>query len=211
MRLRTTSTALVLAAITLAGCSNGANDDPAATATATSATGAVSLDAGVAATVDGEEIAADRVDERVDRLVERAPAEEVEAIEPERLRDSLRAQVLTELVLSRIVQQGAEELGVEPSEEAVQELRDTLIEQAGGEEAFREQAQSAGYTPEQVDTQLHTVATLQAIDEQLREGDQGEPGAAAQRWLTERVAESDVAVDDEYGRWDAASGQVVPA
>ncbi len=187
----------------------------------------VDLDDDTAATVNGTEIAASTVDDRVDSAIEADEelATHLEGEEGEQLLDMFRAQTLTVLVQTQIIFDGAEELGVEPSEEDVEEAREELVAELGGEDEFAEAIEASGMSQAALDDQLRGIAALHAIGErllaegaadELPEQPEGAPeqqpeDLVVQQWLGERVAQADVVVHPSYGQWDPQSGQVMPA
>lgn len=197
-------------------------DDTAATPgsdTTPTETGAESadLDEGVAATVNGEEIASAKVDERVQTIADNPAAQEqFEGQDEETVRASLRSRVLTSLIANVIVSQGADDLGVEASDEDIAAARAQLEEIVGGEEELAEHLATTGVSQEQLDEELRVLALLDAVGEELSDAEGDDPEAqqkrqeAASQWLSERLVEADVQVDQEYGAWDPATRQVVP-
>lgn len=175
------------------------------------------LDEGVAATVNGEEISSSKVDERVQSIVDNPAAQEqFEGQDEETVRASLRSRVLTSLIANVIVSQGADDLGVEASDEDIAAARAQLEEIVGGEEELDEHLATTGVSQEQLDEELRVLALLDAVGEELSdaEGDDAEAQQqrqeAASQWLSERLVEADVQVDREYGAWDPSTRQVVP-
>lgn len=215
----------VLALAACGGDGDVAADDPALPTGAASESAAppVELDEGVAAIVNGEEIAAELIDRRVERLAEQpgiGQGPEGEELDEEQVTATLRSQVLTQTIFSHLILQGAQELDAEPDVADVDAVRDDLVEEMGGEEAFAQQVEAAGFTEAELEEELRVFAAVDLIGQRLVEqGDadaQAAPEgmspeeAAAQQWLTVRIQEADVQVDQAYGVWDG-SGQVIPA
>ncbi|GEM_PF-5809370 len=184
----------------------------------------VDLPDGLAAVVDDDEIAEETLEERFDAVVT-APevAEQLEGEDAEMLEEQLKAQILSRLILDRIVAMGAEELGVDASDEEIAEREADEAEAAGGEDALAEQLESQGVSAEQLEEELRTIVLLDGIEEELTsdlaeedfEADE-ELGAspadmAVQEWLFEQLTAREVEVDEAYGVWSAESGQVIPA
>ena len=184
----------------------------------------VDLPDGLAAVVDDEEIAEGTLEERFDAVIA-APevAEQLEGEDTDALEEQIKAQILSRLILDRIVAIGADDLGVDASEEAIAEREAEEAEAAGGEEALAEQLESQGVSQEQLEEELRTIVLLDAIEEELT-GDLPEEDfeadeemgispadMAVQEWLFEQLTARDVAVDEAYGVWSAESGQVIPA
>jgi hypothetical protein len=172
----------------------------------------------------------ERVDEVEDRIEEAVAADEelatqLEGEEGEQLLDMFRAQTLTVLIQTRIILDGAADMGVEPTEEDIAEARQELVDELGGDQELEEAMAQAGLSEEALADQLQGVAALNVVGDRLvEEGEVEEPpeapeGAeeldpadlAVQQWLAERMAGAEVAVHPEYGQWDPQSGQVMPA
>lgn len=184
----------------------------------------VDLPDGLAAVVDDDEIPEDTLQERFDAVVN-APevAEQLEGEDAETLEEQLKAQILSRLILDRIVAIGAEELGVDASEEEIAEREADEAEAAGGEEALADQLESQGVSAEQLEEELRTIVLLDGIEEELTadlaeedfEADEemgiSPADMAVQEWLFEQLTAREVEVDEAYGVWSAESGQVIPA
>ncbi|MGH3441162.1 MAG: hypothetical protein ACRDUY_03785, partial [Nitriliruptorales bacterium] len=180
---------------------------------------------GVAATVDGEVIAAELIVERVARLADQpgiGEGQEGQELDEDQIRSDLRARILTQAIFSHIILESARELDAEPGPEEVAATRDDLVEQMGGEEESQRQVEAAGFTEGELEEELRVLAAVDLIGERLIERgeapseQQGAPEqmspatVAAQQWLSVRIREADIQVDQAYGLWDA-SGQVIPA
>lgn len=186
----------------------------------------VDLEDGIAATVNGNEIAADTVDERFDAVVAIPEIEEqlAEQEDPGLGEGQLQAQILSNLIAQHIIAEGADDLGVEPTDEQVAEIEAEEMEAAGGEEAFAEALEEQGISDEQREQEFRHFARVELIQEELAEdlddealeGMEGmedvDPGQLAfQEWISGRLAETEVEVDEEYGVWNPQMGQVMPA
>lgn len=227
MRARTLSAAALLAVLALAGC--GSDDEPSATDTPTTADGEAAapspadLPDGVAAQVNDTEIPVEQVEERVSALVAQQEEQqqtetETEGTNPEQREAAVTAQVLGDLIVGRVILDGAEELGVAPTDEDVTVLRDEIAEEAGGEEVFLEQAAAVGYDEDAIDRELRVLAAFQNLTDELVAEGGGDPASPApedqavvQEWLVEQLEAANIAVDEQYGVWDPNLGQVVPA
>lgn len=232
MRVKTTAAAITIAALALAGCGDGdeTTDEPTTGQTQTegadgteAAAEPVDLPDGVAARVGDTEIEQEQVDQRIDAVLAQTQATategtESDAVATEQREAAVTSQVLSDLIVGQVILQGAEELGVAPSDEDISELRDQVAEGAGGQEAFEQQASEAGYDADAIDRELRVLAAFQNVTEALvseEGGDTASPApedqAAVQAWLIEQLEATNIEVDEEYGVWDPASGQVVPA
>jgi foldase protein PrsA len=124
----------------------------------------------VAATVNGEEIAIAEVEERYATVAENPQfAEQLEADETGELAEQVQARILSDLIESIIVRQGAEELGVDVSAAEVDQRREELIEEVGGQETFDELVEESGLTLEQIDEQVRDIAVREAVQRELTE------------------------------------------
>ncbi len=214
-----------------------ATDTPSATATdaapdADAQADLVSEDLpeGVAATVGGEEIPVEDLEARLE-LIRSIPQveEQLEGETADQVESQLQQQALSQLVLQEVVIQGAADEDVEVTDDQVAERRSEIEEQAGGDEAFAEQLASAGVPEDQLDEELRASIAFEVVTEKLladagvepaatpTEGDTAAPQADPQAqqiqqdWLTQLVSSTDVVVDEAYGAWNPATGQVVAA
>lgn len=208
---------LVLVACDTTETETPADDDP----TPTEAVEAADLPDGVAATVNGSEIGTGAVDERVE-IAKQNPAIQVDLEDdPETIEEVLAARVLSGLIMRQVVLDGAESMGIEASEDDVAAARTQLEETVGGEDAFAEQMAATGVPEAHLDEELHALALLHLVGEQLTDeatdGDDldeemraHEVQRRSRTWLGQQMANAEVVVDLAYGRWDPAAGQVVP-
>lgn len=228
MRARSTPIVAVLTALALVGCGNGDADPtqtetPTAPGTEAAAPTPVDLPDGVAAKVGDTEIPEEQVEERVAAVVDQQDAAATEGatepggVDPEQREAAVTAQVIGDLIVGHVILMGAEDLGVAPSDEEVAALREEIAEGAGGEEAFMEQAAAAGYDEEAIERELRILAAFQNVTDTLVEeqgGDTESPAPADQQavqlWLIEQLEATNIAVDEQYGVWDPATGQVLP-
>ncbi len=208
---------LVLVACDTTETETPADDDP----TPPEAVEAADLPDGVAATVNGAEIAAAAVDERVE-IAKQNPAIQVDLEDdPETIEEVLAARTLSGLIMRQVVLDGAETMGLEASDDDVAAARTQLEDTVGGEDAFAEQMAATGVPEEHLDEELHALALLHLVGEHLTdEATEGEDLDEEMRahevqrrsrtWLAQQMATAEVVVDAAYGRWDPAAGQVVP-
>lgn len=236
--MRTILTGLLLAALLLLAACEGetdtaGTDDETDDQTAAETNGGdagedatgegADLPEGVAATVDGEEIPAQEVDDRFAAAEgDEQFAEALEGEEGEQVAAQFRAQTLSILLQTRIVLDGAEELDATPTEEDLERTREELVTELGGQEQFDEAIAGSGMSEDAFEEQLRGVAALDVVGRTLVEqGEVPEPpeGAedidpeqlAVQQWLAEQFGAADVVVDPDYGTWNAQAGQVMPA
>jgi parvulin-like peptidyl-prolyl isomerase len=142
--------------------------------------------AGAAATVDGQTVARDQLEEAVRELTAEAPDEDRTVTVEETQR-----QVLTLLIQARIIENLADEQDVEVSEDDVQERIDADLEQSGGEEAFREMLATQSFTLELYRDVL--VPTQLRVDELRRRLAEDEPPLATRTVRHILVEEEDEA------------------
>jgi hypothetical protein len=184
----------------------------------------VDLDEGVAAVVDGVEIADDDVEERF-AAISAVPevAEQLVDDEEGAAAGLYRARVLQNLILDRIVADGAEDLGVEPSDEDVASIEQQAIDEFDGDrDEWESWLDEQGITDEQREQEFRFIARVDAIrdevaddvdEEELELGEELElapADLALQQWFGERLDTADVQVDQRYGLWNPQSGEVIP-
>jgi hypothetical protein len=231
--LRRTPLAAVVAVVPLAllGCGNG--DDGA---TAPEATAPLTVPAfddvpipqddvpeGVAATVDSTEIEIDTVERIYDEIsASPAIAEQLEGDDGAMGSAVLRAQVVTQLVVTEIVQRGAaEDFGIQISSADLDAALADVEAEAQAQGGLDAALEGAGLTREVfVQLELPIIALLDQLEDEFGElsADPGaEPGVTPegqvdlQAWGSAKFAEADVAVSSEYGVWNPQTGQVEPA
>ena len=123
--------------------------------------------AGTAATVNDAEITVEELEQRYDEATQTPQvAQQLEA-DPEGTRPQLEAQLLTQLVQSQLLRQGAEELGVEVTEADIATQRERLVEQVGGEEALQGLLEENGISEDQLSELLHDLALQEKVTDHL--------------------------------------------
>ena len=248
MNLRTPLAALAAATLALAACGDGDDaaddtaddttddtttvaDDPAAT-DESPGEDAPDVDAppaggddvpdGVAASVGPTEITVDTV-EGLYEEISTSPvfAAQLEDDETGAVATTLRAQLLSQLVVQEIVERGAaDDFGIEVTDadlDASLARVEAETEAQGGLDAALEMS---GLTREAfVRLELPLMALLDQLEAEF--GDlQPDPGAdpgempagqaELQEWGVDKFAAADVAVSPDYGTWDPVAGQVLP-
>jgi parvulin-like peptidyl-prolyl isomerase len=124
----------------------------------------------VAATVGDTEISAAEVDETYARRAEAPPvASELAADDSEDVDPNLQASVLTTLIRTEILQQAADERGIEVTDEQRSEQRAAIVEQAGGEEALEEVLTQSNVSDEELQDNLTDQAIQAEISDSLAE------------------------------------------
>lgn len=128
--------------------------------------GAASPDA--AATVNGEEVPISEVRVRYDAVAENPQfQEQLEGDDSGEFEAQVQAEILTGLIRARLLAQGADELGVELTEEDVEAKREQVIADVGGEEAFEQVIETNNLTEETVNSQLRDLALQDLVAEEL--------------------------------------------
>jgi foldase protein PrsA len=121
-----------------------------------------------AAVVDGEDIPVAEVERRFETVAENPQiAPQLEADEDGAFEQQVQAQILSQLIQSRLLRQGAGELGVEVTDADVEEQRAAIVEQVGGEEAFAEIVEQNNLTEDEIDDQLRDLAYQEQVQEAL--------------------------------------------
>lgn len=166
-----------------------------------------------AATVNGDEITIDEVRARVDAV--RANPQFAEQMDDEEeggdFTEQVQAEVLTGLVLSRLLAQGADDLGVEITDEDLEQQRERVVEQVGGEEAFEDLVEESNLTEDDVEAQLRDFALQEAVtdelvaevdvdEDELREAYEQNYGTAQARHI---LVETEEAAQQVLGRLEA--------
>lgn len=212
----------VVAVLLLAACGSGEPSTDAtgsAAPTTDQALPGADLPDGVAAEVGDTEIDTERVESRVDAALE-SPQLASQIEDPEQARPQIRASVLGQMILTEAILQSAEEDGIEVTDEQIAEQRTQLEEQAGGAGPLQEQIDVLGFSDEELDQELRSLAVLDQVAE--REAPSPAPTAspapgqpdpqqlAVQEWLRQHVSGMQIVVDQDFGRWDAERLQVIP-
>jgi parvulin-like peptidyl-prolyl isomerase len=109
----------------------------------------------VAATVNGTEVMVSEVESRYEQA-KASPqvAQQLEADSEGTYEAQLQAQILSQLVVSELLEQWADDLGVEATDADVEQERADLVEQLGGQEAFDQAVSESGLSDEDVEEQL---------------------------------------------------------
>ncbi len=167
-----------------------------------------------AATVNDTDIAASDIDAQVEILANSPQAEQqFQGVDEEQRDKQLRADVLSQFIFEVILREGAEELGVEVTEDDVAETRTEIATQFGGdEEAMYTQLEEQGLDREEVDRQLQLAALQEAViaelgpevsDEDVQEA--YDAGTPARHILVEDEQQAQDAIDRIEGGEDFAT------
>ena len=127
-------------------------------------------DPNVAATVEGTEVLVSEVEERYEQAkTQPQVAQQLEADTSGAFQSQLQAQILTQLVLSELLEQWAEELDITASDQDVADEREALIEQLGGQEAFDQAVGESGLSEEDVNDQIRQRVLQNKIADSVSE------------------------------------------
>lgn len=141
---KSASTAALIgaAALVLAACGDDSADAPA-----------------TAATVNGTEIAGSDVEALAGIFDQNPQPEQVEGVDEEQIAQQNRADALSQLIYEVVLQDGAAELGIEVTEEDVDQAREEIAVQYGGDpEEMYAQFEEQGLDRDEVDRQLGLMA-----------------------------------------------------
>lgn len=121
-----------------------------------------------AATVNGEEVPISEVEERYDAVKSNPQfAEQLEGEDGDAFSEQIQAEILTGLIRSKLLHQGAEELDVALDEEDIEAKREEIVEEVGGEEAFEQVVEENNLTEETIQSQLRDLAMQDLVAEEL--------------------------------------------
>lgn len=159
-------------------------------------TGAASEDAGtagtpttgdpeVAASVNSDEISVATFEEEL-QAAQANPqvAQQLESDQTGGAEQQLQSQVLSQLIITQLLEQGAAEEGVEVGQAEIDEARQQTIEQAGGQEQFDQIIEQAGLSDEQVEEELRLIALQSGLTDALS-GDAGVTDEQVQQFYEE--------------------------
>jgi parvulin-like peptidyl-prolyl isomerase len=108
-------------------------------------------DPDVAATVNGTDVAVAQVEERFEQAKKQPQvAQQLEQDTEGQYSKEIQAQILSQLVVAQLLEDWADELGVEATDEDVAQERESLIEQLGGQEAFETAVEESGLSEDEV-------------------------------------------------------------
>lgn len=162
-------------------------------------------DPSVAATVGDRSIPAEQIDENL------AAIRDSEQFQQQAQGDlsgsfalDAQTQLVTGAVRSELLQVIAEREGIEVSEADVTDARDQLVEQLGGEEAFRDRLAQQGVSEAFVLDQLRDQQIQTELQQQL--GADTDLGAFVQ----DEIADVPIEVNPRYGQWDPDTLAVTP-
>lgn len=127
------------------------------------------IGASTAAVVNDTRIAVEEV-RRLFEVVVSQPemAQQLEGDETGQLELQVQAQILTQLVTTTLLRQGAAELGIEVTAEDVRRRREQIVRQLGGEEQFRRVVEQSGFSSDQVRDQLRAALLQERVGRRLQ-------------------------------------------
>lgn len=182
---------------------------------------------GAVAVVDGNEISEEAFEERYEQVLAiPAVAQQLEGEQGEAAKPMLRAQVLSQMLVSDILSRAAEDdFDIEVTDGDVRERLQELEDEAGGPDELAGQLEQAGITEDVlVEQELPFTIMIEQVQEEVAGDDVEEPPPpqpgqqqppseaelAFQEWALAKFADAEVSVRSEIGTWDPQSGQVQP-
>lgn len=125
-------------------------------------------DPNVAATVNGTEIPITEVEARFEQA-KKSPqvAQQLEADSQGAYEQQIQAQILSQLVVSHLLEEWAADLNIEATDEEVAQERKALVEQLGGQEAFDQAVEQSGLSEDDVDEQIRQRVLQNKITEEV--------------------------------------------
>ena len=112
-------------------------------------------DPNVAATVNGTEIPVSEVEQRFEQAKSQPQvAQQLESDTEGAFESQIQAQILSQLVVTQLLDEWASDLGIEAEPEEISSERDALIEQLGGQEAFDQAVEQSGLSESDVNEQI---------------------------------------------------------
>lgn len=127
-----------------------------------------------AATVNGDEVAIEELEGRYDSLAGNPQfAQQLESDEDGALEAQLQAELLTQMIQAKLLEQGADELGVEVDDDDLAQQRDRIEEQLQAQGMDLETAmEQQGLDEEDLEAELRTAALQEAVVDELAGGDE---------------------------------------
>jgi parvulin-like peptidyl-prolyl isomerase len=120
----------------------------------------------VAATVNGEDIPVEAVQRRYDSA-KANPQLAAQLDADPAIRADVQAQILTGLIRSQLLEQGAAEIGVSVTDADVAQTREDIIEEVGGPDAFEAIVEQSGLSEPEIDEQLREIALRERVEAAL--------------------------------------------
>ncbi|CAN5364330.1 peptidylprolyl isomerase [soil metagenome] len=127
------------------------------------------IGASTAAVVNDSEIPVEEVRRLFEVAVSQPQlAQQLEADDSGQLELQVQAQILTQLVTTTLLEQGAAELGIEATTEDIRRRREQIVTQLGGEEEFGRVVEQSGFTSDQVRDQLRAAVLQERVERRLQ-------------------------------------------
>ncbi|MDQ3611037.1 MAG: peptidylprolyl isomerase [Actinomycetota bacterium] len=127
------------------------------------------IGASTAAVVNDTQIAVEEVRQLFEVVVAQPEmAQQLEADDGGQLELQVQSQILTQLVTTTLLEQGAAELGIEATAEDIRRRREQIVRQLGGEEAFRRAVEQSGFSSDQVREQLRAAVLQERVERRLQ-------------------------------------------
>jgi hypothetical protein len=107
----------------------------------------------------------------------------------------------------------AKDLDIQITNSEVAARRGEIAEQVGGEEALPQALVSAAIAPEDLDGYLRAILTTEKLGQALAQSGvaEGDIQNRIQELFIAKVNELKLKVNPRYGKWDAATGQIIAA
>ncbi|GAA3789890.1 SurA N-terminal domain-containing protein [Streptomyces chiangmaiensis] len=175
-----------------------------------------SAHAGAAAVVGGQRISVAQLESRVNevRAAQRAAAtDDAQYRQTVAQTSSLTRDTLHTMVLDRVLNRAAKEVGVSVDRSDVEQMRASLERQAGGSKALQSAwLQQYGVAPRRLDDSLRTEVRAQKLASALGVDMNTTDGKAA-FWtaMAEASKELDIKLNPRYGTWDVQKSSRVDA
>jgi len=117
----------------------------------------------VVATVDGEEITVEELEAQLENLKAsyRAQGMEPDSPEMEGMLEQAQMQILEEMISMKLLEQRAEEKGIEAPRDKIEEQYQEIVEQFGDEEALLAQLEEFDLTKDELMQDIEQNATIQ--------------------------------------------------
>lgn len=185
VRLRNAVVAVV--AVLATGCSLTATGDPS-----------------TAAVVEDREIPVTAIRDNLERIAGSPAFEQQARGDPEPLRREAQTQLVTAFVRSAALEEIAERNDIMIPDDAVDQVRQELVDQLGSEEELDRRLAEQGIGDDLFDMQLRDQRLQEAVQAELG------PGADLGTFVRDELSDVDIQVNPRFGQWDTQSLAVQP-